>query len=74
MIELRTVREINAAIRRNEQGQGGYVFAQIMGITMNYETRIYQAKLVKGSFYVRRLDNRQWFAPFKVWQVQRLRR
>jgi len=68
MVELRTVREISAAIRRSEQGQGGYVFAQIMGITMNYETRIYQAKSVKGSLYVRRLDNGQWLAPLKVWQ------
>lgn len=69
MIELRTVREINTAVRKNEQGQGGSVFAQIMGITMNYETRIYQAKSVKGSLYVRRLDNGQWLAPLKVWQA-----
>jgi hypothetical protein len=69
MIELRTVREINAAIRRNEQGRGGNVFAQIMGITMNYETRIHQAKSVRGSLYVRRLDNGWWLAPLKVWQV-----
>lgn len=69
MIELRTVREINAAIRRNEQGKGGYVFARIMGITMNYDARIYQAKTVKGSLHVRRLDNGQWFAPLKVWQA-----
>ncbi len=69
MIELCTVREINSAIHRNEQGQGGYVFAQIMGITMNYETRIYQAKSASGNLYVRRLDNGQWLAPLKVWQV-----
>jgi hypothetical protein len=69
MVELHRVREINAAIRKNEQGQGGYVFAQIMGITMNYDARIYQAKSVKGSLYVRRLDNGQWLAPLKVWQV-----
>jgi hypothetical protein len=69
MVELSAVREINAAIRRNEQGQGGYVFAQIYGITMNYETRVYQAKTVKGSLYVRRLDNGQWLAPLSVWQV-----
>jgi hypothetical protein len=69
MVELRTVREINAAIRRNEQGQGGYVFALIMGITMNYEARISHAKSVKGSLYVRRLDNGQWLAPLKVWQA-----
>lgn len=68
MIELHTVREINAAIRGNEQGKDGYVYAQIMGITMNYEARVYQAKSVKGSLYVRRLDNGQWFAPLKVWQ------
>jgi hypothetical protein len=69
MIELCTVREINAAIRGNEQGRGGYVFAQIRGITMTYEARIYQAKSVKGSLYVRRLDNGWWLAPLKVWQV-----
>jgi len=69
MIELHTVREINTAIRRNEGGQGGYVFAQILGITMNYETRIYQAKTVKGSLYVRQLSSGQWLAPLKVWQV-----
>lgn len=69
MNELHTPREINAAIRRSEQGKGGYVFAQIMGITMNYEARIYQAKSVKGSLYVRRLDNGQWLAPLKVWQA-----
>ena len=68
MIELRTPREINDAIRKNEQGKGGRVFALIMGITMNYETRIYQAKSMKGSLYVRRLDNGQWLAPLKVWQ------
>lgn len=68
MIELHTAREINAAIRSNEQGRGGYVFARIMGVTMNYDSRIYQAKSVKGSLYVRRLDNGQWFAPLKVWQ------
>lgn len=68
MTELKTVREINAAIRANEQGKGGYVFAQIFGITMNYETRIIRAKAVKGSLYVRRLDNGQWLAPLKVWQ------
>lgn len=55
MIELHTAREINAAIRKNEGGRGGYIF----GITMNYETRIYQAKTVKGSLFVRRLDNGQ---------------
>ena len=69
MIELHTVREINTAIRRNEQGKGGYVYAHIMGITMNYQARIYQAKSKSGSLYVRRLDNGQWFAPLKVWQV-----
>ena len=69
MSELRTVREINAAIQRNEQGRGGYVFALIMGITMNYETRIAQARSVKGSLYVRRLDNGQWLAPLKVWHM-----
>lgn len=68
MNELRTVREINAAIRRNEGGKGGCVYAQIFGVTMNYESRIYQAKSVKGSLYVRRLDNGQWLAPLKVWQ------
>lgn len=69
VIELHTVREINDAIRRNEQGKGGYVFALIFGITMNYETCIYQAKSAKGSLYVRRLDNGRWLAPLKVWQV-----
>jgi hypothetical protein len=69
MTELHTVREINTAIRASEVGRGGYVFARIMGITMNYDARIYQAKTVKGSLYVRRLDNGQWLAPLKVWQT-----
>lgn len=69
MIELRTVREINKAVHQNEQGHGSYVFARIMGITMNYDSRIISAKTVKGSLYVRRLDNGQWFAPLKVWQA-----
>jgi len=68
MRELHTVREINTAIRSNEQGRGGYVFARIFGITMNYDARIYQAKTVKASLYVRRLDNGQWLAPLRVWQ------
>jgi len=71
MTELHTVREITKAIHENEQGRGGYVFARIMGITMNYDARIYQAKSVKGSLYVRRLDNGQWFAPLKVWQERK---
>jgi hypothetical protein len=68
MIELHTVRKINAAIHENVQGRGGPVLALIMGITMNYQTRVCRAKSVKGSLLVRRLDNGQWFAPLKVWQ------
>lgn len=70
VLELKNLRAVKAALQRSEEGHGGHVMAQIMGITMNYDARIDQAKTRQGSLYVRRMDNGQWYAPLSVWQVK----
>lgn len=69
---LTTARAINAAIRENEQGRAGYVYA----IKNGAKVRIYQAKTMGGSrkrklpgvLYVRGLADGYWFAPDSVIQ------
>lgn len=61
---LTTVRGINATIRANEQGRGGYVYA----IKSGMKIRIYKAHSTGGILSVCGLTNGQWFTPDSITQ------